>query len=79
MTRKILTCYAPVPGPSKDCDWSAWHEGDEELGFYGYGATQSAAIDDLLSYEDQNEAVAGALEGDADELNLIDFHQAAAE
>ena len=46
---KIVTAYDPPPIPMRDWDWSAF---DDETYDYdspiGYGATEQAAIDDLL-------------------------------
>ena len=50
---KILTKYSPPPVPTNQFDWSAWYDGDEELGIVGYGKTESEAITDLLDRLEQ--------------------------
>lgn len=41
----------PKPIPSRDWDYIAYREGDEEEGLRGNGSTEKAAIDDLLEQE----------------------------
>lgn len=49
MTRKVLkTSFDYPPIPVRDHDWSAWFDGDEEDGLYGYGATEEEAIASFL-------------------------------
>ena len=45
--RKIITenCYPPIP--TRQFDWVAYYDGEEESGSRGYGATEQDAIDDL--------------------------------
>ena len=45
---KIVTDNIFPPVPNRQFDWCAFYDGDEERGGYGYGATEEAAIDDLL-------------------------------
>ena len=35
--RKIVTSHVYPPIPVRNFDWSAYYEGDEEAGQYGYG------------------------------------------
>lgn len=49
---KIVTDNIRPPIPTNKMDWQAWREGCEELGEYGYGATEQEAIADLLASED---------------------------
>jgi hypothetical protein len=52
--RKIITRYNPVPGPSVEYDWSAIDDNYDGGDPIGFGATEQAAIDDLLDqFEDQ--------------------------
>ena len=46
--RKIKTSHTYPPIPIRSFDWTAWFDGDEEMGRYGYGATEQEAIADLL-------------------------------
>lgn len=48
--RKIVTNRTPV-SYWPELDWVAYFEGEEELGNYGYGPTEQAAINDLLEDE----------------------------
>lgn len=51
-SEKIVTDYWRKPGPSDQFDWSAYFDNDEPDDdghmMQGYGATESAAIEDLL-------------------------------
>lgn len=47
---KIITRNIYPPIPTRQCDWCAFYEGEEELGHYGYGATEQEAIDDLIGH-----------------------------
>lgn len=52
--RKIVTNHTCPPIPVRSMDWCAYFDGDEELGNYGYGATEAEAIHDLTdSYGDE--------------------------
>lgn len=51
MTKKIITSHTCPPIPLSCFDWCAHYEGDEELGGYGWGATEQEAIDDLLDMD----------------------------
>ena len=57
-TRKIITSYVwPICfGPH----WQALFDGEEELGQYGTGPTEQAAIDDLLALHDVEQSPIGA-------------------
>lgn len=49
---KIVTTYIYPPIPDRSHDWGAYYEGLEEDGYKGYGATEAAAIRDLVeNYE----------------------------
>jgi len=49
--RKIVTTYLYPPIPTRDHDWCAHYEGEEEAGGYGYGATEAEAIADFISQQ----------------------------
>ena len=49
----IKTSYLYPPIPLRDHDWCAYLDGREEDGPYGWGATEQAAIDDLLQELEQ--------------------------
>ena len=49
---KIITVHTYPPIPIRSCDWHAWYDGYEESGPVGEGATEQAAIDDLLNNYD---------------------------
>jgi len=51
--RKIVTTYVNLPIPTRNMDWCAYYDGEEERGGYGYGATEKDAIDDLLERDDE--------------------------
>ncbi len=62
MTRKIITRHRLTPLPWRKFDWTAFYEGEEELGLYGYGETEAEAIAELKSEcpdEDDNGLDAG--------------------
>lgn len=46
--RAIVADFVNPPVPSRQFDWCAFYEGDEEKGEYGWGVTREAAIADLL-------------------------------
>jgi hypothetical protein len=46
--RKIVTHHDYPPIPTRELDWSAHYEGEEEAGMYGHGATEQAAIADFI-------------------------------
>ena len=50
--RTIITDFWAKPIPPRQFDWSAWVDGTEESGQIGHGATEQAAIDDLLMIVD---------------------------
>ena len=43
----MITKFIYPPIPIRSFDWTAYLDGDEESGPYGYGATEAAAILDL--------------------------------
>lgn len=45
----IKTDYWQKPIPIRTCDWSAWFDGNEELGS-GHGLTEEEAVADLLEW-----------------------------
>jgi len=45
--RPIVTSYTRL-SPHPEIDWCAWRDGDEESGVRGWGATEAAAVADLL-------------------------------
>lgn len=51
-TQRIVTCFIFPPIPYRGNDWCAFRYGQEEAGGYGYGETESDAIQDLLDNED---------------------------
>lgn len=50
---KIITYHAYPPIPIRNFDWCAWYDGCEEDQNYGWGKTESEAINDLKSREDK--------------------------
>ena len=49
MTRpKIITAYLNPPIPTRQNDWCAHYDGEEEAGMYGWGATEAEAIQDFI-------------------------------
>lgn len=46
MNIKTKHIYPPVP--DRRFDWTAWIDGDEKIGPYGYARTEQEAIDNLL-------------------------------
>ncbi len=55
--QKICTHHVYPPIPTREFDWCAYRDGEEELGEYGYGPTEAAAIADLAeNYPDEDEA-----------------------
>ena len=48
----IITSYQCPPIPTRNFDWCAYRDGDEESpARYGWGATEQDAIDELLAME----------------------------
>jgi hypothetical protein len=45
--RKIVTFYWAKPIPTNKFDWTAFYDGEEESGHYGFGATEAEAIADF--------------------------------
>ena len=52
---KILTSFDYPPIPDRSSDWSAWIDGQEELGT-GRGRTEAEAIEDLRERLDRFQA-----------------------
>jgi len=46
--QKIVTEKIIPPVPSRNFDWTAWIDGDEETGPWGYGDNEKDAIKDLM-------------------------------
>lgn len=44
----IVTDFVYPPIPSRNFDWVAYIDGQEEEGFYGYGETEREAVNELL-------------------------------
>jgi len=54
--RKIVVEHINPPIKIRQCDWCAWFDGDEEVGPWGYGENERAAIKDLMEVlQDQDE------------------------
>jgi len=53
--RLIITTFIDPPIPDRSKDWCAYRDGEEEKGNYGYGATEAAAIHNLLEIEADEE------------------------
>lgn len=52
---KIITNYWRKPIPTDLFDWTAWYDGEEELGHYGHGKTEAEAIADLKDSHPRDE------------------------
>lgn len=62
---KIVTEYIPLPVPTDRFDWKAYLDDYEEIGPYGRGPTEAAAIADLREQlEDEYPALLRAIEED---------------
>lgn len=48
MVTRIVVEHVRPPVPSRQFDWAAWEDGEEERGVVGRGPTRQAAIDELL-------------------------------
>ncbi|KKB80815.1 hypothetical protein VW35_00985 [Devosia soli] len=59
-TRKIVTSYVNPPIPTRQFDWCAHYDGDEEAGGYGYGATEVEAIQDFIDNRDEGDALSNS-------------------
>jgi hypothetical protein len=46
--RKIITSNPCPPIPSREADWCAWFDGDEESGPWGWGSTKLQSINGLI-------------------------------
>lgn len=56
MTCKIITTYVHPPIPYRGSDWCAYYDGAEEGGNYGWGATESEAMENFLEIMSEKEA-----------------------
>lgn len=52
MTRIITKNECP-PIPDRRFDWVAYHDGEEETGHAGWGATEAEAIEDLKRLDEE--------------------------
>lgn len=52
MTR-IITHHVYPPIPTRQFDWTAFHDGEEESGHAGWGATEAEAIEDLRRLDEE--------------------------
>lgn len=59
MCPPIKTSFDYPPIPVRDFDWCAHRDGCEEMGGYGYGRTEQAAVNDLLANEADDDEEAG--------------------
>lgn len=63
MTRKIITTHIYPPIPTRQFDWCAYLDGEEENTHrQGWGATESEAIDDLNRVLDEEAEAEATLE-----------------
>lgn len=46
---RVVTTHVYPPIPDRQFDWCAYFDGEEEAGQYGWGATEQAAVDDLVT------------------------------
>lgn len=46
--KKIVTSHVYPPIPIRSWDWCAYPDGEEELGHYGWGATEAEAVEELI-------------------------------
>lgn len=60
--RKITTHHIVPPIPTRNYDWCAFYDGEEEAGNYGYGPTEAEAIRDFIENckEDHDERLGGS-------------------
>ena len=52
---KVITVNIYPPIPDRQFDWCAYHEGEEETNWYGYGHTEQEAIEDLKRLDSERE------------------------
>ena len=64
--RKIVTSYLNPPIPTRQFDWCAHFDGEEEAGGYGYGATEAEAIQDFVDNCEEDEPAFSDLEGSSE-------------
>lgn len=56
MSRKIVTSNICPPIPTRQFDWCAYFDGDEETGRCGHGPTEVEAVADLIeNYAEERE------------------------
>lgn len=55
---KIKTEHSSPPAPITNHDWCAWYDGEEEQRHYGWGATESEAIENLKANHPREETSA---------------------
>jgi len=48
---RIISVHVRPPIPDRRWDWCAYRDGQEELGHYGWGATEAEALADLKDLE----------------------------
>lgn len=65
MRSRIVTEHVYPPVPTRAWDWAAYRDGNEE-GLTGRGATEAAAINDLLRMEIDEECAIEDLRGEPD-------------
>jgi hypothetical protein len=63
MKGKIIVHHEYPPIPIRKWDWLAYHDGEEETGHYGWGATREEALADLDRL-DQERAEVEAMDSD---------------
>jgi hypothetical protein len=51
----IITRHIYPPIPLRQFDWCAYHDGEEETGHYGYGATEAEALEDLKRLDQERD------------------------
>ena len=61
---KIIIHHEYPPIPERKWDWLAFHDGEEEEGHYGWGATAEEAVADLKRLDQER---AEAMDSDYDE------------
>ena len=47
MPKRIVTSHIYPPIPTREFDWCAYYDSEEEKREYGYAPTEQGAIDDL--------------------------------
>lgn len=59
--KPIITTHVRPPIPCRRNDWCAYPDGEEENGDYGWGATEDAAIAELIEILRDNERIPESL------------------